>query len=98
MSGPEYDPGRADCQVSPALRELARGWPAYEGLTDRYTTDPEDLGEPVVLTDQPCLRCTACDEEIYPTVEGRLAHVMTSHGYRMDGRQFDNQNREVGRV
>ena len=25
-----------------------------------------------------------------------VRHLLNSHGYRMDGRQFDNRNRQVG--
>lgn len=49
------------------------------------------------------VRCKSCSEQIFATGEHDgitnadvVRHLMTSHGYRMDGRQFDNQNRLVG--
>lgn len=49
------------------------------------------------------VRCKPCGEQIFATGEHDgvtdidvVRHLVNSHGYRMDGRQFDNQNREVG--
>jgi hypothetical protein len=42
-----------------------------------------------------CERCPdpECGGAIIPAgTDGRLAHLMTCHGWRMDGRRYDNQN------
>lgn len=48
-------------------------------------------------------RCKECHEQIYntpitditPTYEPALAHLLRNHGYRMNGRRYDNQNQEI---
>lgn len=86
--------------IAPALIELANGWPVRWDTTTRpvrtTTAGRVTGGETVAIT-----RCVACGEEIFHGdghLVGTLRHLMNSHGYRMDGRQFDNQNRLVGRA
>ena len=85
-------------EIAPALIDLANTWPVfYDKITrpQRITAGGHTVGgEYVKIT-----RCSDCQEEIFHDdghLVGTLRHLMTSHGYRMDGRQFDNQNNEVG--
>ena len=73
--------------LAPALYELAANWPTYTDVTPAPRT--------AVFID----RCAVCHEEVFPVTEDIddvVRHMLTSHGYRMDGRQFDNRNREIG--
>lgn len=87
-----------DFAIAPELYELAINWPTYTDVTvrpGRFTV--ADItpapGCAVLIT-----RCAACEEEIFPAVDDELdnvvRHLLTSHGYRMDGRCFDH-NREI---
>lgn len=92
--------------IDQRLYNLAYRWRTYADVTTRpgpafppdYTELGHGSGESVMIT-----RCEACSEEIFntsgdaaPSEWDTIRHLMNSHGYRMDGRQFDNQNREVG--
>lgn len=95
-------------EIAERMLTAARAWKTYKDVTVRpgpaFPPDFTDLGHgsgEVVFID----RCGACEEEIFATgndgEEGLsttdvVRHMLNSHGYRMDGRQFDNQNREVG--
>lgn len=85
-------------EVTPALLDLANRWPVEWDLTTRpvrTTMSGEPIGGDVVAI----TRCKSCGEEIFHGdghLVGTLRHLTNSHGYRMDGRQFDNQNNEVG--
>lgn len=75
---------RPGWSFAPALLELARIWPA--------TIDDT---EPVPMLQ---LRCAEpdCGRMIFPPdTEGRVQHLISAHGFRMDGRAFDNANRET---
>lgn len=94
MSADPYAP-------APELVELADRWATYLGASERTgkAIDPAagliDVGPVEVAV----LRCSSCHEEIYPPDQtGRVGHLLRSHGYRMDGRQFDDQNRLIGDV
>jgi hypothetical protein len=105
-----YDPAFPECRVAPALLALAEDWELYPDETetlcmawttgrvcDGYGLDEPDPGGRHFHT-VPVDRCRECGEAVIPDAAGRLAHLLTSHGYRMDGRRFDNHNVEVGRV
>lgn len=85
-------------EIAPALIELANSWPVfYDTITrpQRSTVGGYTVGGDAVRI----TRCEHCHEEIFHGdghLTGTVRHLMTSHGYRMDGRQFDNQNNEVG--
>lgn len=97
-------------EIAPGLLALAASWATYEDLTERPCQGPDGAPLPFAPDcDLPhdadgrhqafVTRCRACGEEIYPADQnGRLRHLLTSHGFRMDGRQFDNHNMELGRV
>lgn len=75
-------------EISPDLYDLARRWPTY------WSTFADAVG-----TNRRCARCKNCHElipETKPAVQGIVMHVMRSHGYRMDGRQFNNRNEQIG--
>ena len=96
-------------EIAECMFERARRWETYADVTTRpgpafppaFTELGHGSGETVFA-----LRCRACGEEIFGTGEGHpvdnvtetdiVRHMLNSHGYRMDGRQFDNQNNEVG--
>lgn len=69
-------------EVHPLLVEKA------EKLAAVPFTATDSLGRPWA-----CERCPDCDGAIIPPgTDGRLAHLMREHGWRMDGRRFDNRN------
>lgn len=74
--------------VSESLRDLAASWPTYSS-TARQSNWPADR------PDAPCVRCGKCDEVIYETELGVAGHLLQSHGYRMDGRQWTDSNKEI---
>jgi hypothetical protein len=92
-------------EIAECMFDLARRWKIYVDTTVRpgpafpppYTALGHGSGETVLIT-----RCQACGEEIFGTGDDGftdvdvIRHLLNSHGYRMDGRQFDNQNNEVG--
>lgn len=86
-------------EPAPELVALAQKWPTYLGASERTgKTMSADgtLGDfgPVEVA---VLRCERCHDEIYPAdLSGRLGHLTLAHGYRMDGRQFDGRNRQIG--
>jgi hypothetical protein len=41
---------------------------------------------------RPAEQCPDCEGTFLPGLDGRLSHLMTEHGWRMDGRRFDNRN------
>lgn len=66
--------------MHPALLALAERWPTYV----------DDDGD---------TRCTDCDQMIYTVQYGSsapLVHLLHGHGYRMDGRQYNNVNEVIG--
>ena len=93
-------------EVAECMFEAARRWRTFQDVAARpgpaFPPDFTELGHgsgEVVFAE----RCEACQEEIFstggtpaPTEIDVVRHMMNSHGYRMDGRQFDNQNRLVG--
>lgn len=78
--------------IAPELVELARRLPVYDSTyTARQGRPPER-----VSIQAPCRRCTECDCVIWPDdLIGRISHLTTMHGYRMNGRRYDNQNQEL---
>ena len=70
-------------QYSPQLLAAAEEWPVY----DSTLTDIEGDTWPVK-------RCGRCDNAIVhnpDTPAGRAFHMLTHHGYRMDGRHEGDQ-------
>lgn len=87
-------------EIDQRLLKLANEWSVYwedvERPVRRTASGVEIGGDCVKIT-----RCADCKEEIFSGdghVIGAVRHLLTSHGYRMDGRQFDNRNRLVGRA
>jgi hypothetical protein len=79
--------------VAPTLIELARNLPTYESTFMAKQGIPPDR----VDVEVPCERCDLDDCVIWPdSLVGRVAHLTVMHGYRMNGKQYDNQNQEVG--
>ena len=74
--------------LAPSLVARARTWATYRGtLADGRLFDQWG----------PVVRCRACDARILPhDLAGRVGHLTGSHGYRMDGRRFNDKNEEVG--
>lgn len=86
-------------EIAPSLIELARHWPTYpsSSVHVHLQADPRGGYERVEqLVD--VRRCCMCHEEVYAAEHGQqvLAHLMLSHGYRMDGRQWNDRNELVG--
>lgn len=85
---------RAGWQISPDLAQLAHDWPTVVG-----EVDPPPAGH--VCSFEACRHDTRCGDElcsglIWPAdLQGRISHLMQAHGFRMDGRCFDNHNREI---
>jgi hypothetical protein len=78
--------------IAESLVNLARTWPTYlSEYVARQGRPPER-----VEVEVPCQRCLDCDCVIIPDdLAGRLAHLTVMHGYRMNGRRYDNQNQEI---
>jgi hypothetical protein len=69
-------------EVSPELLALAESWPVYE---DTQTNAGNVYEEAVTRA---CVRCQECDCVLVAgDTPGRAYHLMTHHGYRMDGRR-----------
>lgn len=89
-------PGVADMTAAWPTHIAAGGWMVATSLalladTWPVVTDPDEL--PALQT-----RCgdESCSQQIFPAnLQGRLTHLMKSHGYRMDGTAYDNDNRVV---
>jgi hypothetical protein len=76
--------------IAESLVELARHWPTYPSTYQAKQGRPPER----VSVAMPCRRCTACDCVVLPDdLAGRLAHLTSMHGYRMNGRRYDNENR-----
>jgi hypothetical protein len=66
--------------------------PALVALADAMDA-PEDIAVDAHGHPWPCERCPDCGGAMVPPgLAGRLAHLMTEHGWRMDGRQYGNRN------
>ena len=90
-----------DFEISGVLYERAISWPVYWDATERPVRAVRTGVIAPAKRSVPILRCRDCDEEIFggegpSALEPTVRHLLTSHGYRMDGRQFDNRNNEVG--
>lgn len=86
----ELDADGLNTDLAPGLVAAARAWPTYRGTNE--------AGE---FADRwgPIIRCGQCDGRIHPDdLAARVGHLTGSHGYRMDGRRFDNANQEVHRA
>jgi hypothetical protein len=50
-----------------------------------------------VRTEVEALRCRSCDGVLPSTdLAGRVGHLTLCHGWRMNGQQYDDQNRVIG--
>lgn len=82
---------RTSPQVHADLVRLAQAWPT--------TYDPDEVPTDSYAAQFPEVhRCGRedCAQRIVPfTTESVVAHLMRSHGFRMDGRAFDNDNRQT---
>jgi hypothetical protein len=68
--------------VHPGLIQLASEWGVFS------STRVDRMG-----IRWSCLRCKKCHDVIMPEdQDGILGHLMMHHGWRMDGRRFDNRN------
>ena len=84
--------------IAPALVALAERWEVYPSSFDMVSATVVD-GEIVkTVTVTECERCKACDVALVPPADPQrvLRHLLAFHGYRMDGRQFDNANNLIG--
>jgi hypothetical protein len=60
-----------------------------------YQSPPTPMSR-TFLGEVPVHRCVQCDGMVFPEdVSGRLGHLLREHGYRMNGRRYDDQNREI---
>jgi hypothetical protein len=83
--------------MDPWLIRLAGQWQLYEStaeLTAHQIAAAKSMR--VELTQRQCLRCSDCHEEVLTIPGARLHHLLLSHGYRRDGRRFDNHNNYLG--
>lgn len=89
--------------IAQCMYDLADVWETYADVTTRPRSLTDELG-PGPDRIVPITRCRPCGEEIFATGEDGvdpsdvIRHLLNSHGYRMDGRRFDDQNNEVGRA
>lgn len=87
-----------DFEIAPDLLALAARWPTYPSTSVHVYVqmihgDSRRVEELVRIT-----RCCMCHEEIYAADAGHqvVAHLLMSHGYRMDGRQWNGRNELIG--
>jgi hypothetical protein len=76
-------------EYGPELVARAETWRTFLSVRRQDYGDPGESG-PFVA----CVRCGACDGVIYDS-QGVIGHMVQDHGFRMDGRQWDNSNAEV---
>lgn len=70
-------------EIHPGLVELA------EAMEATPFTATDSLGRPWA-----CEKCPDCGGAIIPPgTDGRIGHLTLEHGWRLDGRRFDNANR-----
>lgn len=84
--------------IAPALLERARALPVEPGTTDRRypVVDEQGAYEIVEEKDAPCIRCKECGDMIFPDdFQARLGHLFTHHGWRMNGKRYDNHNNVI---
>jgi hypothetical protein len=75
-------------ELSAELLRRAETWPTYPS-TRRQRYPGHQVGPRVA-----CRRCTECRGVIYDT-QDVAGHLLQMHGFRMDGRQWDDSNKEV---
>lgn len=72
---------------APALEALAASWGLYESTC----TNMGSLVE--ARRTQPCMRCHDCHCIVYPPdVDGAMVHLISHHGWRMDGSRDPEYN------
>ncbi len=80
-----YARAKGKVEYSRELLDVADTWPTYED----YLTDNEGNSWPVI-------RCAECNNAIlHVSTPGVAYHLITTHGYRMDGRHEDVQAAEA---
>lgn len=88
-----------DFEIAPELITLARRWPKYRTTGVHMYVCITPQGEAQRVEEVVDIhRCCQCHEEIYAASEGHqvVAHLLLSHGYRMDGRQWNGRNELIG--
>ncbi len=85
-------------EIAPELMALAGRWPHYPSSSVHVYLKAAAAGYERVEELVDVRRCCVCHEEIYAAEASIqvVAHLMLSHGYRMDGRQWNGQNQLVG--
>lgn len=87
-----------DFEIAPALLALAERWPKYATTSVHVYVRLTESGTERVQEVAEVHRCCRCHEEIYAAEAGHqvVAHLLRSHGYRMDGRQWNGRNELIG--
>lgn len=87
-----------DFEIAPELIALARRWPLYSTTGVHIYVHLTPDGAQRVEETVDIRRCCLCHEEVYAASEGQqvVAHLLLSHGYRMDGRQWNGRNELIG--
>lgn len=87
------DPDQLNPDLSPALVTAAGELLVYDSSMITVVGPPFESRREAV----PAVRCYADDVIVHPnTLAGRVAHLTMHHGWRMNGLQYDNQNRVIG--
>jgi len=91
MNNPDFD-------IAPELVALAGRWPTYPTTSVHVYVKVTSAGPERVQELAEVIRCCVCHEEIYAADHGHqvVAHLLLSHGYRMDGRQWNGRNELIG--
>lgn len=84
-----------DLEIAECVYRLAERWSWYWDKSEHRTLVATAGGVRQQSQVVDVRRCCACHEEIFGAT-GVVAHMMLSHGYRMDGRQFNNRNELIG--
>jgi hypothetical protein len=89
-----------DFDIEPALIDLAARWPTYPTTTVHgYIVADRQGGIRLAQQTAAVRRCCRCHEEVERAPDGGLqvlGHLLRSHGYRMDGRQWSDRNELIG--
>lgn len=89
----------AKFDISETLMALAERWPTYPTRAEHVYVRDGELGLERVAELVDIRRCCRCHEEVYAAGDGAhqvVAHLLRSHGYRMDGRQWSGRNELLG--
>jgi hypothetical protein len=92
----ETDGNGLNTDLSPLLIEAALDMPVRPSTFERPVLVDDEEDQHIERRTTECVRCEADNVVIWPdTTAERVGHLTREHGYRMDGRRYDNANAMV---